>query len=256
MGLFSRQPKPPENQELIQAIIARSAQHSDATFQAFYMALLNSTLLIAEEPNQSRPILLEDPSGEVILPVFTDSERLSRVFPDAQRFALFSASEICRMALQNEIDMININPEHGPGCYLMRREMESLANGEMPKLPAERDQRLDSDSTLVPFGDSKLPSEEKINELVVKAQSLLAQELGVDEAYLILTASDGSDSILTIGLCFTPETSEETKTSLTQRLVTTGEAVINRRLKIIWLGDNDVSTIRQNVAPFYSRPIQ
>jgi hypothetical protein len=250
---FRNKPEFPTNERLLKAIAALAAQGMSQAGRPFYTALLESTLLIAEEPSASRPILLAgDKEDEVILPVFTDVDRLKRVFADAERIAAIRTREICRMALKNDIHMININPEHGPGGYLTRDEMEALANNAMPDLSDAEDRQL-GQGGLVPFGNPKIPTQDVIDTLLDAACGLLQKEPNVEEAYLILTRQGDDDSVLTIGLLFGSQVLTEDKSTFSQQFIPTLEAVIERRLHTIWLTERDLAAIRQNVEPFYMR---
>jgi len=130
-------PNFPTNDPLLNAITSLDGQEMTEVRQAFYTTLLNSTLLMAEESGEHRPILRVDQSKQVILPVFTNLERLRRVFPDARRAGAMPVRDLCRMALKYGIHSININPEHGPGGYLDQNEIDALAEGIIPDLSSK-----------------------------------------------------------------------------------------------------------------------
>lgn len=250
---LGRKPDFPTNERLLKAIAALAAEGMSKAGRPFYAALLESTLLLAEEPNASRPILLAgNNEGEIILPVFTDIERLKRVFADAERISAMPMREICRMALKNDIEQININPEHGPGGYLDRDEMAALANDSMPDTSDAREREL-GQGGLVPFGSPKLPGPDVIENLLDAARNLFRKQPSVEEAYLILTRQGDDDSVLTIGLLFGSQVLTEDKSTFSQQFIPTLEAAIGRRLHTIWLTEQDLAAIRQNVEPFYTR---
>jgi hypothetical protein len=249
-----RRPGYPTNEPLLKAITALSAQqHNPEAWRAFYAALLNSTLLLARETDIDRPVLYDDNAGSVVLPVFTDLGRLQTVLPDITEVATLSARDLCQIALQNDIPRININPQRGPGGFLNRAQMEALALGQIPALPDDNPSPLKDEATLVPFGSPELPSEEVIEEMLVQARKLMAEESQIEEAYLILMRRDEHNSLLTVGLRFTDEASEAPKSAFTQRFVPAIEAVIHQPLHVLWLKDEDVQDIRINVDPFYVR---
>lgn len=250
---FRSQPEFPTNERLLKAIAALAAEGMSKAGRQFYTALLESTLLIAEEPDANRPILLAgDSEDQVILPVFTDVERLKRVFADAERIAAIPARNLCRMALSNDVYMININPEHGPGGYLDRDEMAALANDAMPDMSDAKAREL-GQGGFVPFGSDRLPTQELIDSMLDVARDLLRKTPTVEEAYLILTNLSNDDNVLTIGLLFNQQALTEEKSAFSQHFIPTLEAAIGRRMHTIWLTDRDLEAIRENVEPFYQR---
>jgi hypothetical protein len=253
-NLSRRRPGYPTNEPLLKAITALSAQqHDPAAWRAFYTALLDSTLLLARETDIDRPVLYDDDAGRVVLPVFTDLGRLQTVLPDITEVAVLPLSQICDLALKNDIARININPQRGPGGFLDRAAMEALALGNLPDLPASDESPLKEEPTLVPFGSPELPSEAVIEAMLVQARKLMAEEAQIEEAYLILMRRDEHNSLLTVGLRFVDSASEAEKSVFTQRFVPAIEAIIQQPLHILWLKDEEVQDIRINVDPFYVR---
>jgi hypothetical protein len=249
-----RRPGYPTNEPLLKAITALSAQqHNPGAWRAFYAALLDSTLLLARETGQPRPVLFDDVEGRVVLPVFTDLKRLRQFLPDVTEVATLPARDLCQLALQNDIPRININPQHGPGGFLNHAEMGALALGQIPALPNNDEFPLKDDPALVPFGSPELPSEDVLDEMLAKARKLMAEEQQLEEAYLILMRRDEHKSLLTVGLRFKDDASEEVKSAFTRRFVPAIEAIIHQPLHMMWLKDKEVEDIRINVDPFYVR---
>jgi hypothetical protein len=249
---FQAKPDYPTNDKLLKAIIALASQGMDKAGRAFYAAVLESNFLLAEEPDMARPILFSDENDEIVLPVFTDLERLQSVFPDAQRIGTMAARDVFRMALSNKTYRININPEQGPGGFLERYELEALVKGEIPDL-SDAGKREWEEPDLVPFGSPKLPPQEVLDKMVETAITLMRREPGIYEAYLTLTRTAQDESVLTIGLYFAKNIKPDDKAAFSQQFVPAIEAVIERPMHLIWLEDRDVNAIRMNVEPFYTR---
>ena len=110
-NIFKRKSSSSTNDNLLNAITVMATADTAQSYRDFYAAILKSILLLARENNAPSPILLEDPSGKVILPVFTDLERLKKVFPDARQSSMMSAPDIFNIALKNSIYRVNINPD-------------------------------------------------------------------------------------------------------------------------------------------------
>jgi hypothetical protein len=252
-NLFRRKPDFPTNEALLKAITNLAVREKKESWKTFYKTLLHSTLLIAQEEGQSRPILFTDENDEIILPAFTDLGRLRKVFPDAQHVAPLPIRDLCRISLGSDIFRININPENGPGGYLDQQEMEALAQGMIPDLASMTDPSFDAEPNFVPMGDPKLPTQAVLDEMTAKASILLVQQPNVDEAYLIMTRTDKNVSLMTIGLYAHSTNHRDDMASFSQRFVNEIEAIIRRPLRLIWLEDKDVNTIRMNVEPFYKR---
>src|SRR5688572_11892650 len=173
---FRRKPDPSTNEALLAAIVALASQGTPQAWRAFYTELLKSSLLIAEDPeNSPAPVLLVNKSEEVILPAFTDVARLKRLCPDSPRYNVILARDLCRLALRNEIYIININPEQGPGGILERGELEALANGEIPDVEEVEPPSWDNPK-FVPMGSSKLPAQDVLDKITDTASALMKQE--------------------------------------------------------------------------------
>lgn len=249
---FRRAPHLPTNDDLLNAITFLATAGTPEARRNFYVVLLNSTLFVAQETGESRPILLVDKSGEIMLPVFTDLERLHRVFPDAKRYGALAARDLFRLALGSKIHDININPEHGPGGYLDFHELEALANGTIPDLPTAAEPSL-AEPTFIPMGDPKLPTQEVLDKMTLAARSLLTVEPSVEEAYIILTKSSQEDSKLTIALRFEATTNVDDMTAFSRSFVPAIENVIGRPLDLLWLDGERYRAIQSVVEPFYRR---
>jgi hypothetical protein len=247
---FRRKPQPPTNDELLKAIMVMATSDTPDSWRNFYTVLLKSTLLIAEEPDHSGPILLGD-DEKVILPVFTDTERLHKVFPDAVRFGAIPARDLFKLALKNEIDSVNLNPQHGPGGFVDRDEMEALAKGEIPDLSAFSAPSLSSPN-FIPMGDPKLPSQEIIDKLTDSARFLIEKEGIVKEAYMIMTTRV-NESVMAIALYFNSDVDEDRKAAFSQLLVPMLEGVIQRPMDLMWLEGERYEAIASVVPPFYTR---
>jgi hypothetical protein len=78
-NFFRRKPNLPENAGLIKAIISLATNQTSENFRAFYQEILKSELLLAGEADQPQPILLVDENERIILPIFTDVERIQKV---------------------------------------------------------------------------------------------------------------------------------------------------------------------------------
>ena len=124
----------PTNEPLVNAITALAGQDTPQVRQAFYTALLNSTPLMAEEQGENRPILFVDSSKQIVLPIFTDLERLRQRFPNVKRAGAASIHELCGIILKYGMHRIHINPEDHPSRYLDRGEIQALAKGIIPDL--------------------------------------------------------------------------------------------------------------------------
>lgn len=250
---FKRKAQPPTNDALLKAIMVMATSRTQESWQNFYQILLKSTLLIAQEPDQSGPILLVGDNGEdIILPVFTDAERLHKVFPDSVRYGAMPAPDLFKLALKNQIYSVNINPQHGPGGFVDHDEMTSLAKGEIPDLSSFTDPGL-GDPTFIPMGDPKLPSEEVIDSMIDSARFLIEKEGIVDEGYLIMTTNDEKKSKLALALRFSPDVEEDRKTAFSQLLVPLIEGVIKQPMDLLWLEGERYEAIASVVPPFYKR---
>jgi hypothetical protein len=250
---FKRKPDLPTNETLIKTIISLAAQPTPQSWRAFYIQVLKSSLFIAEDPDAApRPILFVDTSDAVILPVFTDVERLKKVLPDAQRYSAMPAHELCRLALQNGISAININPENGPGGFLTPRQMEALANGNLPDIASDDDSSWDNPD-FIPMGNPKLPTQEELDKLTDAASVILQKEADVESGYIILMKSDDNQSVLTIALQFKIGGSSSAKTELTQRLVLAMEKVAGRPISVVWLEGEQLKAVKSRSKPFYQQ---
>jgi hypothetical protein len=252
-NMFKRKPEFPTNEAILKAIVNLATHQRKEDFKSYYTILLNSSLLIAHEEGQSRPILLTDENDDIILPVFTDLGRLREVFPDALRAAPLPLTQLCQLSLSSHIFQININPEKGPGAYLDKREIEAFAQGVIPDIIVSSGSSLGAEANFVPMGDPKLPTEAVLDEMTVKACTLLEQQPSVDEAYLIMTRNAKNQSLMTIGLYSYTQKYKSDMAAFSQRFVNEIEAIIKRQLHLMWLEDGDVNTIRMNVEPFYKR---
>lgn len=249
---FQRKPVIP-NEDLLKAITAVAANPTPQTKRRMYEAILNSQLLMANESETDpAPILLETEDGQVVLPVFSDIERLRKVFPDAKRAGAMPARQLCALALQYDIDIININPAHGPGGDLERYELEALAEERIPDTSSAAGRKL-GDPAFVPMGSSKLPTEKVMEALTTKAQSMLMAEASVREAYLILMKSEAGDSRLTVAVLFDSIAKDDRKSAFSQQLVHTLEKVADRPIGIVWLDTENLKMIQARQEPIYKR---
>lgn len=251
-NLFKRKPKFPTNEELIKAIATVAALGTAEAERNYHKAVLKSTLLIARERDEARPILLVDQSGEIVLPVFTDLGRLQTVYTDAAGFGMMPAPELFQFALKNEIYKVNINPEKGPGAFLLREDLEALAQNKLPD-PRHLDEPKLGDPNFVPMGSDELPPEEVLNKMVEDAQVILERDSSVDEGYVILTGEGKGKSQLTIALRFRADADEDVRSALSQQVVNAAEAIIGQPIRIIWLEGERYTAIQSVVPPFYKR---
>ncbi len=251
-NIFKRKSSSSTNDNLLNAITVMATADTAQSYRDFYAAILKSILLLARENNAPSPILLEDPSGKVILPVFTDLERLKKVFPDARQSSMMSAPDIFNIALKNSIYRVNINPEYGPGGFLERYELEALAKGEIPELRTAAEPSL-GEPNFIPTGNPKLPPQEVLDKMTETAYSLLKIEPSIDEGYIILTKSDKGESRLTIALHFNNSANEDDKAAFSQRFVLPIEAIIGKQLNLLWLEGERYKAVKSVVEPFYKR---
>lgn len=249
---FKRQPDPPTNEPLLKAIMFLATAETPEAKRNYYATLLKSTLLLARETSENRPVLFTGKSGEVILPVFTDYPRLRKFLPDVVEYGIMTTPDLCQVALSYEIYRININPEHGPGGMLERYELEALAQGKMPDLSGAEAPTL-GEPKFVPFGSPKLPPQEVIDKMMAEARVLLNREPRVAEGYVILTKSDDGESTLTIALRFDAAASVDAKTTFSQKFVPAIEAVLGQPMHLMWLEGERYDAIRAKVEPFYTR---
>lgn len=247
---FRRKPDLTTNEALVKAIVAVAARPTPDAEHTYYNEVLKSKLYLADDPVASpRPILLVDESDEIVMPVFTDIMRLKKVFPDAQRFGAMSGQEICQLALKNTIFIININPQHGPGCHLLRSEIEALANGQIPDISADEPPSWD-EPEFIPMGDPQLPTPDLLDKIMESGILLLQREIGVRAAYIIMVGSR-----LTVALQFNPSASYETKTQFTRSLVSSLEVVSGFPMNIVWLEGEQLKEVQKRVEPFYEQNV-
>jgi hypothetical protein len=251
-NMFRRKPEVPENEELIRAIVNMATNQTPDNYRTFYTAILRSDLLLAGETEEPHPILLVDEQDHIILPVFTDVERVKKVYPDATRVGKMPVQAIFRNAVKNNYYQININPEIGPGAFLTFDEISQLANGEIPNVPTKGSGDL-GEGTFVPYGSPKLPSEDEIAKLLQKAQSVLTQEAKVEMGFLILMRSETGGSQLTIALRAQAGTDLNKMASFSQNFVNAIEAEIGQPVRMMWIDDQSYESISINSQPFYVR---
>jgi hypothetical protein len=252
MVSFRRKPDFPENAALVKAIINLATQQTPENYLAFYTEILKSDLLLAGEANQPQPILQVDEKDRIILPLFTDVERVKKVYPDAGRVGKMPVRDIFRIAVKNNYYQVNINPEIGPGAFLTFDEISHLANGEIPDPPSRGKNDL-GEGTFVPMGDSQLPSEAMMDKMIQKAQALLEQEAKVEMGFVILMGSDTGRSQLTIALRAQAGTDLNQLPSFSQNFVNAVEAVLKQPLRLMWMDDQSYSSISKYSKPFYVR---
>ncbi len=248
---FRRKPDS-QNSALIHAIVNLATHQSSGNYQRFYQELLKSNLIIAEEAGESGPILLEDETGNITLPVFTDAERVKHVYPDAERIASLPAQSIFQLAVKSEYHKININPERGPGGILTFDEFVLLANGQLPDVSSADSHDL-GEGNFVPMGDSKLPSEEVLHNIIEKAKELMAQETSITIGFVILMRSKTGKSQLTLALGTDPEVDLNQMTHFSQNFVDSLETVAQQPIGMMWLDDKSYKAISINSQPFYLR---
>jgi hypothetical protein len=250
---FRRNPAPPTNEGLLKAIVALASQQTPQTWNAFYSELLNSELFIAQDADSApSPVMFQDEDGDIVLPVFTDVRRLQKVVPDATGYSPMTVQRLCQVALWNDISIININPEQGPGGYLDRDEMAALAENRIPEMTPS-DGTSWNQPEFVPMGDSKLPSPETLDKILDTASSMLQNETTVEAAYLILSGSSGQDSQLTIALLFQNSVAQDRKSRFTQVLIHGLEAEFGMPFKSVWLEGEQLEAVQARVEPFYKR---
>jgi hypothetical protein len=246
-------PQLPSNERLLNALVAVGSNNTPQTHNTFYSELLKSTVLLAQDPETaSRPILFVNQADEIMLPIFTDLERLNQVCPDAQGYSPIPFRNVCQLALRNAIYIININPEYGPGGYLYRDEIEALANNTVPAITPAESASWDNPD-LVPMGDPDLPASEVLEQITDTAESLLEKEPTAEAAYIILLGSGETKSVLTIALHFTDSTADDQKTEFTRQLVNAVEAVTGQPLRVVWLEGEQLKAVASRVEPFYQR---
>jgi hypothetical protein len=254
---FSRQPEQPMNEALLNAIVRLASENTPEAWRNFYTTLLNSTMLVAQEKGMNRPVLFDDGEGGAILAAFTDIERLMKVLPDIGGYGMMPFRDMCNVALGNGINTININPQIGPGGYVLRHQLEALANGQIPEIDAE-DGMISREPIFRPAGDPSLPSQEVIEKLLAAATSLLEQEPSVEAGYIITTRGDepDSESRLTIALRFNHTISTDARSAFIQKSVTKLESVAGLPLDVIWLEGERYKAIASVVPPFYERDLK
>jgi|GEM_PF-3280045 len=250
---FRRKPDDKSNDGLLNAIVALASNQTPQTYQQYHSELLTSELYMAEDPEASpRPILLVDNDGGVIMPVFTDIARLKKTFPDATGYSAIPMQKLCQLVMSNDIHSININPEHGPGSFLQRKEIEALATGKSPEVP-DLGQSGYSEPNLIEYGDPTIPTEDEVRTMTGKASLLLQESPHIVAAYLILLGSGNNDSKLTITLEFDEHTTQQQKTDFTRSFVPELEAQIGRRMPAKWLEGDKLRAVKKRVTPFYTR---
>lgn len=249
---FKHNPDLPSNQALINAIISLASQNTVETWRIFYKELLKSKLFLAQDPEAApRPVLLVGKPDEVIMPLFTDVERLQRTYPDVTAYSAMPLSQLCNLAMQNGIHMININPENGPGVYLQRDEMQALANGKIPDIRVGDKSSWD-EPNFIPMGNSKLPSEDILNKIAETASAFLEKQKGVEAGYIILLGSDEGESILTVALHFNETVLHNEQVAITELLVPAVEKIAQRTIGAKWLEGEQLQSVQSRVEPFYT----
>lgn len=247
---FNRKNDPPENDELLNAIVVLASKETPHTLKKYYKALLKSKLLLAADSESlPDPILFVDNDGGIILPMFTDFKRLHTAVPDVQRYSHTPLPELCRIALSRGIFKISINPENGPGTYLSHHEIEVLAMGQIPD--TSDISAWDDNPNFIPMGDPKLPTEDELNTITDYAASLLKRQSNVLAGYLILMKSSDDESTLTIAIEFNEQATETQKMEFTRKFVPALEKRVQRHMRAIWLEGEQLESVRSRVKPFY-----
>jgi hypothetical protein len=107
----------------------------------FYLLVANPEGLptgeVTLQPGQELQLAtIQDPNGQVFLPLFTDLARVQNSIPDKMRYLLMPAPSVLNLFLQGPGAGIIINPNQPPSGVLVRAECEILASGQIPQFDA------------------------------------------------------------------------------------------------------------------------
>jgi len=104
---------------------------------SFYQKLLECDLLlpvpVGTELKQGIPLItLENPRGEVGLPIFTNEETLALWDDEPTEYVILPFAKLCGYALEAHVDFIIVNVGGPHGCEIALRDFSYLAENLIP----------------------------------------------------------------------------------------------------------------------------
>ncbi len=267
-----RRDRPPQNPALLKAMHDAAVNDSSATRNDVYRALMDSTLIVpgevfggkngvADEDTSFRVQPIENPPGNLVMPVFTDQEAFDNWIGKTPQLSFIIAARALFISFTGgNIKEIVINPFSTtgkmlkPGGRLSIFEFEALGKGFIPHLDTRRDQLF---AMTLPPRDSKEPRTARV-PLPGKVYALLSEavvELPVNAIYHceIEVGPDQFTPVVGIELS-TPETKElvdAVMTSISKSLAAYGDPQFGLDLYVV--RPTDAARLRTLVTPFYMR---
>lgn len=193
----------------------RAAVYDAILESEFYLVLMNdqSTVESGEvtlTPGQQISLAtISLPDGKVLLPIFSDLERLNKSVPPgtAIRHVKLPAQGVFQIFLQGPGFGVVINPNVPPSGFVTRSEAEYLAQGQVPA--------LNEDGTVKPPEQKEVklalgkPNPPPPAEFVAAVREASSQQAHVLEAHIFMAAVEPNPLKLMVGLLLTEDLTEE-----------------------------------------------
>jgi hypothetical protein len=188
----------------------------DAILQAeFYLVLMNDKDSVESgevtlTPGQQISLAtISLPDGKVLLPIFSDLDRLQKSVPPGTsvRHVKLPAQGVFQIFMQGPGFGVVINPNVPPSGFVTRTEAEYLAQGQVPQ--------LNEDGTVKPPAEREVklalgkPNPPPAAEFVAAVREASAQQEHVREAHIFMAAVEPNPLKLMVGLLLTDDLTEE-----------------------------------------------
>ncbi len=245
------------NEELIQALQAVVQQDNNQTRRALYQALLKGTFYMpaATGGEELHPFLTPDAQGRQVLPVFTDPKLCEVGVPKAADGAILAPDAIFRIAVQNQVAAVEINPTGPAGVRLLPWEFQLLAHGRIPTPTPEPQPQAATGAAIMPAQIQK-PAWVMPDAGVASLREILSGHPEIMAGYVFDLASGEPGPTPSLGVRFSASLAEQYANSLSSELQGKIQALPQPAsgLKVTPLLDRDfLRMVREAVKPIYLR---
>jgi hypothetical protein len=222
MGLFDRlykgDPKGPSNNDLILAMKNIAEEDSPQSRRRLYQELHKSILLlpkprttdlsdggrwiILDEAEDVEIVTGQNSKGEKILFAFTDLTALSIWEKQGINYIALRSNDIFRLAQENQISSIIINPAGPFGGEITSREIGILVEGAIPQFP---DNQEELTKVIFDKGTSVLigaPSEPPSKIFTERLRDAMSTHPAITAGYVYQTKVGNGDPHLVVGIQF------------------------------------------------------
>lgn len=213
MGLLSwlNGSNAPSNKKLMACMDALSEGESLQAREELYREMLSAVFLVptstapereemrvTEEAESIEATFYKTDRGGIGMAIFTDLESLRAASPESQGYIALESELVFKMALQNEIEQLMINPA-GPlaGGFLTQYEFEKLSRGEIPIGPSEICAETIGVGTALRIGLPETPFPRALGQQISQA---LAEFAEISSAYILLQQVGDSEPELCLTL--------------------------------------------------------